>query len=202
MTPLPSTIFWLLLGITAAQRLHELRRSGLNQARLREVGFARVDSGPSYPLMVAVHASWFVAMIVEALTSPKTVPAPLQYLTMCVFLGAQALRYWAIISLGEQWNTQVMSPKHSEADQGVVSIGPYRFIRHPNYLAVILEFISLPLLGGALITTLIWSAFNGAVLIYRIKLEEAHLIKRPGYEQSVGRLPRLIPSILPRTKAK
>lgn len=202
MTPLPWPAFWFLLCFTVAQRLLELRQSALNQARMREAGFARVDAGLSYPLMVAVHSSWFVAMIAEALVSPKPIPAPLQYLALLVFLAAQALRYWAIKSLGEQWNTQVMSPSQAESDQGVISIGPYRFIRHPNYLAVILEFLSLPILGGALVTMVIWSSFNGAVLRYRIKLEETHLKKRPGYERSVGCLPRLIPSILPRTKIK
>ena len=195
MSDSPTLLFWLLFTCTALQRLGELRHSARNQAAMREAGFLHVDRGLSYAVMVLVHATWFLAMGAEALLYPKAIPSFAWYTALIAFVSAQGLRVWAIRSLGSQWNTQVMNPDTGESDPGIVSSGPYRHIRHPNYLAVIVEFLSLPLLGGALLTVLIWSAFNGAVLAYRIQLEERHLIKRPGYQESVGRLPRLIPSI-------
>jgi methyltransferase len=162
---------------------------------MRRKGFTRVDMGLSYPLMIAVHVSWFTALVLERFFPVQSIPAAIQWIAVCVFAAAQALRFWAIKSLGYQWNTQVMNPQQAEVDPGIVSAGPYRYIRHPNYLAVILEFLSLPLLGGALVTMLVWSAFNGVVLAHRIKLEEQHLQSRPGYQHSVGQLPRLIPRL-------
>lgn len=197
---MPSAFFWCLIAATIAQRLLELRRSSSNQTHMQRAGFTRVDSDASYALMVIVHCSWFVAMAYEGYFFPTAIPAVVRYTALLVFIGAQGLRLWSIRSLGDQWNTQVMKPLETGTDPGVVRSGPYHYIRHPNYLAVILEFLSLPLVGGAVLTALVWSTLNGAVLAYRIKLEERHLNTRDGYRNAVGQLPRLIPRLFPRTR--
>ena len=98
-------------------------------------------------------------------------------------------------ALGQQWNTQVMAPIEKRNDPGVVISGPYRYLRHPNYLAVILEFISLPLVGGAVITAMVFSVANALILRHRIALEERYLFSRPGYAKAFSQLPRLFPRI-------
>lgn len=186
----------LLIVVTALQRFLELSRSRTNQGEMRREGFARVDSPKSYICMVLVHSTWFVAIIFERYTR-DWLPSPIIFVSaLTIFFLAQFLRAWAITSLGMQWNVQVMAPSSHTEDPGVVATGPYRYVRHPNYLAVILEFLSLPLLAGAPLTAAIWTVLNGAVLWFRIRAEESSLFKRPGYRELFGDTPRLIPSVL------
>jgi methyltransferase len=186
----------LLVALTALQRIIELLHSRSNQRSMHGRGFARVDSQASYLCMVIVHATWFVAMISERLLQGRDVPLIIFLIALGAFILAQGLRLWAIRSLGSQWNVQVMTPTAGNPDPGVVASGPYRYIRHPNYLAVILEFLSLPLLLGAPYTALIWSALNAIVLYFRIRAEESHLMQRPDYQHLFHNTPRLIPSLL------
>jgi methyltransferase len=160
---------------------------------MRGGGFSRVDSSASYLGMVLVHTTWFLAIAVERGFRGWQPPDLLLLFSVLIFCLAQALRLWAITSLGRQWNVQVMAPAHSSSDPGIVTTGPYRYIRHPNYLAVILEFFSLPLLSGAPVTAVVWSMLNGVVLRYRIRAEEEHLVQRPGYLEVFGNTPRLLP---------
>ena len=186
-------LFWILFIYTVCARLLELKTSHRNQRLMSSRGFGRVDHGWSYSIMVTVHTTWFCALLLEHLFGRWQLPFIVSCVALLLFSGAQLLRYWAISSLGTQWNTQVMKPQLPSAEPGVVSVGPFRYIRHPNYLAVIVEFFCLPLIGGAVLTAFIWSAFNGAVLAYRIKLEEKQLMSRPEYSERLGALPRFIP---------
>lgn len=192
------TVFLTLVLLTIAQRLFELRRSRLNQHALDDTGFSRVDSATSYRLMVSVHTLWFVAMFFEHTVRPRALPPPVILLCLGLFLVAQVLRLAVMRALGQQWNTQVMAPKAAEHDPGVVTSGPYRYLRHPNYLAVILEFASLPLIGGAVVTAVICSAANWLVLRHRIRAEEQYLFNRPGYSKAFSKLPRFIPRFVRR----
>lgn len=192
---LHSLIFLSLVGLTALQRALELKRSNRNRASMRCIGFSRVDSQRSYLTMVAVHTTWFIAMLFEHLIFPWTVPSAIMISAIALFGAAQALRAWSIRALGAQWNTQVMSPTNDIRSMPVVSHGPYRFIRHPNYLAVIIEFLTLPICGGAVVTAVLWSGFNGLVLKNRIKAEELHLRQREGYEATFADTPCLIPRL-------
>ena len=192
------TVFLVLVFLTIKQRLFELRRSRLNQHALDDTGFSRVDSATSYQLMVSVHTAWFVAMLFEHAVHPRALPSPVILVCLGVFLVAQLLRLAVMRALGQQWNTQVMAPKDTARDPGVVTSGPYRYLRHPNYLAVILEFVSLPLIGGAVVTAVVCSAANWLVLRHRIRAEERHLFSRPGYSEAFSKLPRFIPHIIGR----
>lgn len=195
MTQVPSAIFIALVAATIGQRILELLRSRSNQATMRSRGFLRVDSSRSYRYMVTVHATWLLAMLIEHAFAPRDLPPFVPWIALVVFMSAQVLRLWALRSLGSQWNTQIMTPSGDRDQLGLVAIGPYRYVRHPNYLAVILEFLALPLVGNAPVTTAVWSCFNGIVLSFRIRHEEKHLRKRPGYEERLSRVPCLIPKL-------
>lgn len=195
MTQVPSAIFIALVAATIGQRILELLRSRSNQATMREQGFQRVDSSRSYRCMVVVHATWFVAMLIEHVIAPRELLAFVPWIALVVFVFAQLLRLWALRSLGSQWNVQIMAPGGDKDQLGLVAIGPYRYVRHPNYLAVILEFVALPLVGNAPVTAVVWSCLNGIVLFFRIQHEEKHLQRRPGYEERLSKIPCLVPKL-------
>ncbi len=107
----------------------------------------------------------------------------LGWIALAGALAAQALRYWAIITLGRRWNTRII------VLPGVAPMtsGPYRLIRHPNYLAVVMEMISVPMIYGCWITTIVFSAGNALLLRVRIKAEESALGQT--YQQTFGSVP-------------
>ncbi len=113
------------------------------------------------------------------------------WLWIGLLAGATGLRWWSIRSLGDQWNVRGIVSE----DLRPVSEGPYRWIRHPNYLAVILEFAALPMAGGAWATAIGLSALDGAVLFDRITAEEALLAEVPGYRKAFAGKARFIPGI-------
>lgn len=195
MAPVSPNIFLALVVATIGQRLLELRRSRSNQSAMSMRGFQRVDSDLSYVFMVTVHSTWFVAMLLEHVIISRPVPGILSWLALVVFIVAQLLRLWALRSLGAQWNVQVMAPAANGDSVGLVTGGPYRYVRHPNYLAVILEFLALPIVGSALVTAVVWSCLNGVVLFFRIRHEEKHLRQRSGYAERLSMVPCLIPRL-------
>jgi methyltransferase len=92
-------------------------------------------------------------------------------------------------ALGEAWTMRVVVP----AQPRVAATGPYRFLRHPNYVAVVGELLSLPLAGGAWITAVVFGAAFGAVLLARVRTEEAALLARPEYAAAMAARPRFLP---------
>lgn len=175
----------MLVGALALQRRRELALS----KRLEAARPGRRAAARSFPLMVAVHVGLFVLPPLEAHLAhrrPHWVG-----LWLALLAAATGLRWWSIRSLGDQWNVRAAVPE----DLQPVTLGPYRWIRHPNYLAVILEFAALPLAGGAWISAIGLSALNGAVLVDRIMAEEALLAEAPGYQQAFAGKARFIPGI-------
>src|SRR5918912_1606463 len=136
----------IFVALIAAQRLLELHFSREHENALRAKG-AYEHGAAHYPLIVALHAAWLLAMLLEGWLR-GTELSPLWPLWVALFLGGQALRYWAILSLGERWTTRIMVlPKAP-----LVGSGPYKFLPHPNYLAAVLEIFAAPLMFGAWIT--------------------------------------------------
>lgn len=177
--------YLLLMALAGAQRLQEL---GVSRLRERQVEGRRAASG-SYPLMVGAHIALFTLPLVEAAGLGRRSRAPGIWISL---LGAAtALRLWSIGSLGRSWNVRAVVP----SDLRPVEIGPYRWIRHPNYLAVMIEFLALPLAGGAWLSALGLSALNAVVLFDRIRDEERLLREVPGYEEAFARKARFIPGI-------
>ena len=130
--------------------------------------------------MVGLHVLWLVSTLVEGLLRgpdpPTWWPVPL-----ALFLLVQPLRYWAIFTLGEYWNTRILVVPGAK----LVRRGPYRYLRHPNYVVVVVEILTLPLIFGAWITALVFSVLNAALLSVRIREENRALAKSaPSTERS------------------
>ena len=161
----------LVAGVmmVAVQRLLELRYSRRNERRLRSLGAVERGAG-HYPAMVALHTLWLVSTLVEGLLRgpeiPVWYPVPL-----AAFLLVQPLRYWAILSLGENWNVRILVVP----ERKLVWSGPYRYFPHPNYVVVTVEVLTFPLIFGAWVTALIFSILNAAFLYVRIRAEERAL---------------------------
>jgi len=174
-----------LLGLTGLQRLRELARSRRNERRV---------SGPraaprTYPLMVAIHVALFVLPPLEVALSGRRARRPALWVGL---LGAAAaLRWWSIRALGSSWNVRAVVPR----DLRPVTSGPYRFVRHPNYLAVALEMWALPMAGGARLSALVMSLLNALVLWPRIRAEERLLAAVPGYDEAFRGRARFLPGL-------
>jgi methyltransferase len=159
----------LAVSLVAAQRLLELVLARRNERRTRARGAVERGRG-HYPFLVALHALWLVSTLVEGLLrgpeSPTLWPVPL-----ALFLLMQPLRYWAIFSLGENWNTKILIVPGAK----LVRRGPYRCLNHPNYVAVVVEILTFPLVFGAWITALVFTALNATLLYVRIREEDRAL---------------------------
>ncbi len=181
----PRDLYFLLLGLVAAERGVELAISTRNARRALARG--AVESGRGhYPVMVAFHALFLGACAAEALARPVP-PAPLALLAVLGALLAQGLRWWAVGALGERWSTRILVVP----GEAPVTRGPYRFLRHPNYLAVALEMACLPLAWGSWRTALAFSIGNAFLLAVRIPAEERAL--GPAWARALGDRPRLVP---------
>jgi methyltransferase len=161
----------LVIGVAlvAAQRLFELVLARRHELRARARGAVERGRG-HYPFIVALHILWLMSTLVEGLLRgpdfPAYWPVPLS-----MFLLAQPLRYWALFSLGENWNTRILVVPGAKP----VRRGPYRYLSHPNYVAVVVEILTFPLIFGAWITALVFTALNAAVLSVRIREEDRAL---------------------------
>jgi methyltransferase len=157
-----------ILFLVALQRTIELIYASRNTARLRERG--GVEFGRShYPFVVLLHVAWLVAIAAGVRHDPVVRPLPL-----VVFAILQFLRLWVLATLGRFWTTRIISI----AEEPLVRRGPYRYIRHPNYLVVIGEIAMLPLVFGQVATAVTFSLLNFAVLAWRIRVENAALESR------------------------
>jgi methyltransferase len=186
-----TTLFWTLFAYCVVERLGELVVSRRNQHRMKASGFSEKETPAGVRCMVGMHSLWYVAMLVEVSSFPSAIPASTTWFAASAFLLAQVLRFWTLRTLGEFWNISVVT-----TDQDAprfVSHGPYRFIRHPNYVVVIIELATLPLVGGAVWTSLTFSVLNALVLARRIPLEESHLFRVSGYRDVMEAKGRFIP---------
>jgi len=155
----------IFVTLIALQRSLELRLSRGHEITLRARGAYERGAG-HYPLIVVLHGAWLYFTLGEGWP-----------LWAALFLGGQALRYWAILSLGERWTTRVMVLPGAP----LIRSGPYKFLPHPNYLAVVLEIFAAPLMFGAWISASVFTLLNAGVLLVRIRAEERALgeVSRP-----------------------
>jgi methyltransferase len=182
------TLFTALVLLAAVGRLLEVRIANRNRRLLLARGGIEVAPG-HYPWMVALHTVWLIACVAEVWLLDRPFIPWLGFTALALFLAAFALRYWVISTLGERWTTRIVCLP------GVAPItgGPYRWLRHPNYLAVILEIVSLPLVHTAWLTALAFSLLNALLLSVRIRAEEEGLSRLSGYDEVFAGRPRLIP---------
>jgi methyltransferase len=160
------TAFTVVVVLVALERLAELVVSRRNAAWSLAHG-GRESGRGHYPVMVVLHTGFLAAMLVEAhLRRPDVAPL-LAWSMLALVLAAQALRWWCIAVLGRQWNTRVIVVPGLDA----VRSGPYRWLRHPNYVAVVVEGVALPLVHGAWITAVGFTVLNAALLTVRLRVE-------------------------------
>jgi methyltransferase len=170
------SIVYLVVGVclVALQRLLELVYSRRNERRVRARGAVERGAG-HYPVMVALHSFWLISTFVEGLLRGPEIPAwwPVP---LVAFLLVQPLRYWAIVSLGSNWNTRILVVPGGK----LVKSGPYRYFPHPNYVVVAVEILTFPLIFGAWITAIVFSLLNATLLFVRIRIENRALEELAG----------------------
>jgi methyltransferase len=179
---------WLYLALlvaTGIERLVELRISARNAAAAFARG-GRETGQRHFRVMTLLHSLFLPACFFEALLR-HTAPPALWPLVLLLCALAQALRWWAIGTLGQRWNVRIVFVPGEPPVTG----GPYLFLRHPNYLAVVTELLCLPLLHGAVFTAALFTAANAALLFVRIRAEEEAL--GPGYQERFEGVARLVP---------
>ena len=166
--------FTALVALVGLERLAELVVSTRNAAWSFARGGVEYGRG-HYPVMVALHTGFLVAMLVEAWVRRPDVPATLAWSMLALVLASQALRWWCIATLGRRWNTRVIVVP----GLAPVTSGPYRWLRHPNYVAVVVEGVALPLVHGAWMTAAVFTVANAVLLTVRIRVEDAALAQLP-----------------------
>ncbi len=161
------TLFVLAVG---AERIIELVVSKRNLTWAFGNGGREYGRG-HYPAMILLHLSLLVGCIAEVWLAGRPFLPLLGWTMVAVVLAAQALRWWCIATLGRRWNTLIVVVPGLP----LVNRGPYRRLRHPNYVAVVVEGIALPLVHTAWITALTFTVLNAALLTVRIRAEEKAL---------------------------
>jgi methyltransferase len=158
----------LVLALVIVERLGELWLARRNTARLLAAGAVEVGAA-HYPLFVLLHVAWITSM---ALAIPTE--APVETAPLVLFGLLLAARVWVMASLGRFWTTRIIT----RAALPLVRRGPYRFLRHPNYLVAAGEIAVVPLVFGAWDIAVAFSAANGALLAHRIRVEDETLAGR------------------------
>ncbi len=186
-----STIAFLaLLLAVALLRIVELRISKRHQEELIARGAAKVAE-PKFRWMVLLHTAVLAGAAVEVILLRRPFLPWLAAPMFTIFLAANAVRWWVIRTLGEHWNVQVMDSTRL----GVVTSGPFRYVRHPNYAAVFAEMLALPLIHTAWITATAGAIAHMGVLAQRLSTEERVLFASPEYRAAMTGKPRFLPGL-------
>ncbi len=164
---------WIPLAIVAfvaCERLAELIISRRHQHHLLRRGGFEIGAS-HYPFMVTLHTGWLMAVALWAVLTPSHI----NILFLTAYVLVQPFRFWVMSTLGEYWTTRIIMVP----DAPLIASGPYRFVKHPNYVVVVLEIALLPLALGAWHIALIFSLLNAVILWVRIRAENAGLAQRP-----------------------
>jgi methyltransferase len=160
-------IYFVFVALVAGERLVELVVSERHARSM--LGKGALEHGRDhYPFMVTLHTALLAGCIVEPLALGRPFVPALALSMFVLAILAQGLRWWAIRALGVRWSTRVIVPLYGER----VVRGPYRFFPHPNYVAVAVEGIALPLIHGAWITAVVFTVLNGLLLTIRVRVED------------------------------
>src|SRR4051812_39873840 len=137
--------------------------------------------------MTVMHTLFLLSCALEAHALGTSIAPAVSSAALGVLAAAQLLRYWAIATLGARWSVRILV----WPDAAPVASGPYRYLRHPNYVAVVLEMAALPLVAGAFRTAILFTVANAIMLFVRIRAEERAL--GPAYASTFGETPRFVP---------
>jgi methyltransferase len=179
-------LYLLFLLLLSLERVGELLLSRRNAARAFARGAVEVGQR-HFRVMAGLHTLFLIACAAEVVGLHRQFPGALGFAALGGALLAQGLRYWAIATLGERWNTRVIVLPEAAPVTG----GPYRFVRHPNYVAVVAELVLVPLIHGAWITAIVFTVANAVLLAVRIRVEEEAL--GAAWKQHFAHAPRFIP---------
>ncbi len=163
-----------LLAAVALERVLELVVSRRHERAMLARGGTEYGAG-HYPFMVVLHTGLLIGCAVEVLATNRPFEPALGWSMLVLVAAAQVLRWWCVGALGEQWSTRVIVSRQVP----LVARGPYRFIRHPNYVAVVAEGAALPLVHSAWVTAACFTVLNAALLTVRIRVENAALRTAP-----------------------
>lgn len=169
-------LFLFIISFIIVQRLVELLIARDNERWMRSQGAYEVGAG-HYPWMVAMHSTFFFSLILEVMLFNRPLSS-VWPLFLGLFVVAQVLRIWCLASLGKFWNTKIIILPGAD----VVRKGPYKWIRHPNYLIVTTELLVLPLFFSAYWTAIVFGLLNAWMLSVRIPAEEKALREATNYE--------------------
>ena len=183
-------LFLGLLLAVALLRLVELRISKRHQKEMAARGAAKIDE-PRFRWMVLLHTAVLLSAALEVIFLRRPLVPWLAGLMFAVFLTANGVRWWVIHSLGDHWNVQVVDSTRL----GVVTSGPFRYVRHPNYAAVFAEMLALPLIHTAWITATVGAVAHAGVLAQRLSTEERVLFANPDYRAAMTGKPRFLPGL-------
>ena len=181
-------LYLVFIGLLYGQRVTELivsRRHARRAFALGGVEYGRAH----YPVMVAVHGLFPLACALEVLLLGRTFPGALGVAALVAALAAQAMRLWTMSALGWRWNTRIIVVPGAPP----VASGPYRYLRHPNYLAVLVEVLAVPLIHGAWLSALVFTAASSVIFCVRIPAEERAL--GADYAARFAGRPRLLPGV-------
>lgn len=177
-------LFLIFLSIIILQRLFELIVARRNEKWMKEQG--AVEYGQEhYPIMVMMHSLFFAAFCMEVIVFKKHI-SPVWPMLLSIFIATQAIRIWALSSLGKYWNTKIIVLPSTT----IVKKGPYKYLRHPNYTIVILEILVIPMLFQAYWTAVIFTILNVWMLSVRIPLEEKALMNETNYMEQFKEISR------------
>ncbi len=166
------TWYLILLFAVGLERLAELVLAQRNLAWSRARGGIEIGAG-HYPVMVVLHLALLVGCVVEVVVLKRPFIPALGWTMLALVVAAQGLRWWCITTLGRQWNTRVVViPGAARIDSG-----PYRWFSHPNYVAVAVEGLALPLVHTAWVTALAFTTLNAALLSARVSVENSALAR-------------------------
>ncbi len=166
--------FTIIVGLVAAERIFELVLSERNARRT--LGRGGIEHAqPIHWLVVIFHTLWIVAMPLEVWLFDR--PWFPLLAGVCAFLvvACMILRYWAVTTLGDRWNTRIITVSGERPETG----GPFRLFRHPNYVAVSVELFALPLLHGAWLTAAILGTINSVLILIKARAEDTALENTP-----------------------
>ncbi|NXY95958.1 isoprenylcysteine carboxyl methyltransferase family protein [Streptomyces sp. BR123] len=161
------TQYILLVLLVAAERFAELAVARRNGAWSKARG-GREHGAGHYPAMVALHTALLLGCLIEPWAAHRPFLPLLGWPALVLVLAAQGLRWWCIGTLGRRWHTRVLIVPGLP----LITSGPYRYLRHPNYLAVVVEGMALPLVHTAWLTALGFSLLNAVLLTLRIRCED------------------------------
>ncbi|HYL85076.1 MAG TPA: isoprenylcysteine carboxylmethyltransferase family protein [Candidatus Angelobacter sp.] len=183
-------LFFCLLAAVGVLRLVELRVSRRNFNRMLAAGAAPVPE-PHFKWIVLVHTGVLIGAALEVILLHRRFLPWFAASMFALFIASNLLRLWVVVSLGQLWSVNVMD----SAQMGIVTTGPFRFVRHPNYTGVVLEVISLPLIYTAWITAVAAALGYSYALSRRVPAEEKVLMANPAYRAAMEHKARFVPGL-------